>query len=137
MIVLLALQSAMDYLRNEEIIEGSIKINYQTVQQKVLAVIPTKKIAAEIVKFASERIQDTITTNDELKYRSCYEQRMKETPRFKIVNHVVVKGETLEQLSQRYGINWRVIQRVNHMNEGDKLMVGQRLRIPSKIHQLI
>ena len=136
-IVLLALQSAMDYLRKEEIIEGAIKINYQTVQQKVFAVIPTEKIATGIVKFAADKIQDVIANDDVPNYRVCRDHHREENPRFKIVNHVVDNGETLDVLSQRYGVHWRVIQRVNHLDTGHKLFVGQNLRIPSKMHKLI
>lgn len=136
-IVLLAVQSAIDFLRKKEIIEGSIKINYQTMQQKLLAVIPTEKIATGIFDFATKRIRDAVTNNDEPNYRVCRDQLREEKPGFKIVNHVVNEGETLAELSQRYGVHWRVIQRVNHLSDGHKLPVGQRLRIPSKIHQLI
>ena len=136
-IVLLALQSAMNYLRKEEIIEGSIRINYPVIQQKVLAAIPTKKIAAGIVKFTTERIQDAIANDEEPNYRVCHDQQREENSHFKIINHIVDKDETLEQLSQRYGVHWRVIQRVNHLSDKHKLLVGQRLRIPSKMHQLI
>jgi nucleoid-associated protein YgaU len=136
-IVLLALQSAMNFLRKEEIIEGSIKIKYTVIQQKVLAAIPTKKIAAGILEFAVERIHDAVTNDDEPNYRVYHVQQGEEKPGFKIVNHVVDEGETLEELSQRYGVHWRVIQRVNHLIDGNKLFTGQRLRIPSKMHKLI
>ena len=68
-IVLLALQSAMNYLRKEEIIEGSIRINYPVIQQKVLAAIPTKKIAAGIVKFTTESV--CCDSNQKNCHRNC------------------------------------------------------------------
>jgi len=136
-IVLLAMQSAMDYLRKEQIIEGSIEINYQTMQQKLKAAFPTKKISIRILEFAAARSRNAITNNDAPNYRVCRDQQREEQPGFKIVNHVVDEGETLVELSQRYGVHWRVIQRVNHLGDEHKLLVGQRLRIPSKMHQLI
>ena len=136
-IVLLAMQSAMNFLRKEEIIEGSIKINYTVIQEKVFEAIPTKKIAAGILEFAVERIQDAVTNSDEQNYRVYHDQQREEKPGFKIVNHVVDEGETLEEISQRYGVHWRVIQKVNHLSYGHKLFAGQRLKIPSKMHKLI
>ncbi len=127
----------MDYLRKEEIIEGSIKINYQTIQQKVFSVIPTKKIANGMFKVATEGIKDVVANDDAPHHHFSYDQQGEQTSGFKIVNHVVDKGETLNELSQRYGVHWRVIQRVNHLIDGNKLFIGQRLRIQSKMHKLI
>lgn len=136
-IVLLATQSAMDYLRQEEIIEGSIKINYQTVQQKLLAVIPTEKIKTGIIEFAANKVHDSLNKDNQGDFQVCRDQYREEIPRFKIVNHVVDDGETLDELSQRYGVHWRVIQKVNHLSNEHKLFIGQKLRIPSKMHKLI
>ena len=94
-VVLLALQSAMDYLHQQEIIEGSIKINYQTIQQKMVAAIPTRKIANEIVKFATEGIKDVIANDHAPHHHVSYDQSGERNSRFKIVNHVVDNGETL------------------------------------------
>ena len=136
-IVLLALQSAMDFLRKEDIIEGSIKVNYQAVQQKVVAAIPAEEIAAGILKFATNKIKEVVTKDDATPFRISFDQKKEKKSRFKIVSHVVGNGETLGNLSRRYGIHWRVIQRVNHLDTGQKLFIGQKLKIPSKMHQLI
>ena len=136
-VILLALQSATDYLRKQKIIEGSIEINYQTVQEKLFAIIPTEKIATGILEFATEKIKDVVAKDDEIQYQVSCDQPKEESPRFKIISHEVHNGETLVELSKRYGVHWRVIQRINHLDTEHKLFVGQKLRIPSKMHQLI
>ncbi len=135
-IVLLAIQSAMDYLRKEEIIEGSIKINYPTVQRKLLVFIPTEKIAGSIFDFVSNKVHDTIDKQNQNNDASNSEQHHRDFPSYRIVFHVVKDGETLSELSQEYGVHWRVIQKINHINDEQRLSVGQMLKIPSKVKNL-
>jgi len=76
-IVLLVIQSAMKYLRKEEIIEGSIKINYPNMQRKLLALIPTEKIANGIFEFTEDRIQGAIAgekQTDKWAYQEAYNE---------------------------------------------------------------
>lgn len=136
-IVLLALQSAMNYLRKQDIIEGSIEINYPIVQQKLVGSIPAKKIAAGLFEVILDKIQSGANNNYQATFPARHDQVRERNPHFKIVEHVVDRGETLNELAQRYGVHWRVIQRVNHLADGRDLFVGQRLKIPSKMHQLI
>ena len=105
--------------------------------KKELVVIPVEKIARGILEIVAEKIHDAVMNDNEANYQVFHDQHSQEKPRFQIVNHVVDQGETLMELSQRYGVHWRVIQRVNHLGDGHKLFAGQRLRIPSKMHQLI
>ncbi|MCU0642657.1 MAG: LysM peptidoglycan-binding domain-containing protein [bacterium] len=132
-IVLLALQSAMNYLRKEEIIEGSIEINYPVVQQKLVGTIPAKKIAAGILHFTAQTIQGAITTELRAEERSSVNPVYhEEVPAYKIVYHVVNEGESLNILSQKYNIHWRVIQKVNRMDDAQPLYIGQVLKIPTR-----
>jgi LysM repeat protein len=43
--------------------------------------------------------------------------------------HVVLPGETLFRIGQRYNLTWTTIQRANHLS-GIKIYAGQRLIIP-------
>ena len=132
-IVLLALQSAMDYLRKEEIIEGSIEINYPVIQQKLLAAVPTKKIATGMLHFAAHTVQNAIATELRAGENASFvSARTEDAPAFKIVYHIVTEGESLGGLAQRYNVHWRVIQKVNRMSDDEPMYVGQVLKIPSR-----
>ncbi len=136
-IVLLALQSAMDYLRKEEIIEGSIEINYPVIQQKLVGSISTKKIATGILHFAAQTIQGAIAT--ELRAEECSVAKSvcsEEVPAYKVVYHIVKAGDSLSLLSQKYNIHWRVIQKANRISDEQPLYVGQVLKIPSRASNL-
>ncbi len=136
-IVLLALQSAMDYFRKEAIISGSIEINYPVIQQKLVAAISIRHIAAGLVEFTMNKIQGAANHEIQRNFQVCRDQFVEKAPRFKIIEHVVEHGETLNELSQRYGVHLLVIQRVNHLHTDYKIFVGQKLKIPSKTHELI
>ncbi len=47
------------------------------------------------------------------------------------VKHVVIRGETLTQISKKYGVSIQSIQRVNSI-QNDKIFEGQVLLIPDK-----
>ena len=132
-IVLLALQSAMNYLRKEEIIEGSIEINYPVIQQKLVGNISTKKIATGVFHFAAQTIQGAIAT--ELRAEECSVTKSScsgGVPSYKIVYHIVKAGESLNVLSQKYNIHWRVIQKANRISDEQPIYVGQVLKIPTR-----
>jgi len=136
-IVLLALQSAVDFLRKEEIIEGSIEINYPVIRQKLRTAVPTKKIATGILQFTAHTIQNAITTELRAEERSPSENyNHEEVPAFKIVHHIVNEGESLSVLSQKYNIHWRVIQKVNRISDEQPMYVGQALKIPTRNNNL-
>jgi murein DD-endopeptidase MepM/ murein hydrolase activator NlpD len=46
--------------------------------------------------------------------------------------HIVRKGETLSTIAQRYRVSVGTIARRNGLKDPDRLMVGQRLRIPRR-----
>lgn len=136
-IVLLALQSAMDYLRQEEIIEGSIRVNYPVIRQKLIAALPPKKIAAGLVQRAAGTVKKTAAAPVYAAENGWSEaERADALPSFRIVYHVVTAGESLADLAQRYQIHWRVIQKANHISAGEPLYVGQVLKIPSRIKNM-
>ncbi len=136
-IVLLALQSAMDYLRQEEIIEGSIRINYPMFKQKLIAAVPTRKIVSGMAQVVARTVQHAASVEfgrgENLTSKtSAFEKQ----PAYKIVYHVVAEGESLAELAQRYQVHWRVIQKANQMADDEPLFVGQVLKIPSRIKKL-
>ncbi|MBN1155179.1 LysM peptidoglycan-binding domain-containing protein [candidate division KSB1 bacterium] len=48
-------------------------------------------------------------------------------------NHVVQRGETLQDLSNMYGVAHQVIMKVNRMYEASELQVGQNVYIPTRM----
>ncbi len=136
-IVLLAFQSAMDYLRRQEIIEGSIKINFAVIQQKLFAAIPAKKIATGMLQFAEAKIEDGVILEVQVKESaSLIKSSIEGESVFKIVYHRVREGESLRELAQQYAIHWRVIQRMNQLLDGQPIYVGQVLKIPMRKRNL-
>jgi len=131
----LALQSALGYLRREEIIYGSIEINYKALQRKVFEVIPTEEISKAIINAATSKMNDSfkshpensIDSGDDIERRNSY---------FKEIVHVVHRGETLYDLSERYGVSWKVIKKINRLENMNQLWVGQKLRIPTRLASL-
>lgn len=51
----------------------------------------------------------------------------------KVEFHVVKKGETIEEISQKYGIKMRSIYRKNRMKKGTSLKAGQKLHLRKRI----
>lgn len=136
-IVLLALQSAMGYLRNEQIIEGSIRINYSVIQQKLIGAVPVRKITSGMVQaIAQTALQSVSPKLHAAEYCLAEGRDTKDVAAFKIVHHVVAEGESLAALAQIYGVHWRVIQKVNRIGDDEPLFVGQILRIPTRTERL-
>lgn len=52
---------------------------------------------------------------------------------FKFVSHVVSPGETLFDLEKSYGANWKVIQRINKIEDPFRLKTGTIIRVPIRI----
>lgn len=52
---------------------------------------------------------------------------------FKLESHVVSPGETLFDLEKSYGTNWKVIQRINKIENPLRLKVGTIIWIPVRI----
>ncbi len=135
-VVWLALQSALGYLREEEIIHGSIEINYPVLQRKVLEVIPTEQISEAIIHLVTKKLRDALDADEERSFLIHRKKDKKSSTVFREIVHVVDCGDTLTDLSDRYGVSWKVIKKINHIENKDRLQVGQRLRIPSRVTHL-
>ena len=53
----------------------------------------------------------------------------KPTPKVEARFHTVVRGETLYSISRSYGLNVNDLIRINDLDPGAPIYVGQRLRI--------
>ncbi|MCP4660848.1 MAG: LysM peptidoglycan-binding domain-containing protein [bacterium] len=49
------------------------------------------------------------------------------------VIHVVSRGETLSKIARRYGVAVSTIMAANNLRSPDRIYVGQRLRVPSRV----
>jgi len=49
------------------------------------------------------------------------------------VIHVVRRGETLSKIARRYGVAVSAIMAVNNLRSPDRIYVGQRLRVPTRV----
>ena len=136
LVVWLALQSALGYLRKEEIIYGSIEINYPALQKKVLEIIPTEQISEAIIHIVTKKLKETLAPGEEQKSRFYRTDDVAARQNFREVVHVVHRGDTLSDLSEKYGVSWKVIKKINRIVNKDQLLVGQKLRIPSRLNNL-
>lgn len=133
LVVLMALQSVLNYLRKEEIVKGSIEINYPVIKRKMFSLMPADKISHSIVQFVPTKVADAKFIRERLREKFFAEPLLEESPVYKMVTHIVADGETLIELGERYGVHWRVIQKVNHIPDEQMMYVGQMLKIPSKV----
>ncbi len=53
--------------------------------------------------------------------------------RIATVIHVVRRGETLSKIARRYGVAVSTIMAANNLRSPDRIYVGQRLRVPSRV----
>jgi len=138
-IVVLALQSGMSYLKKEEILVGEIRVNYPVLKEKLLKLVPTDKITDKLLDVVNTKISQAITTDKETIINNVSEgvngsfEKNRET---RTVVHVVTQGETLSELSEFYGISSQVIKKINNIQGEGKLSVGQRIRIPERAKNL-
>ena len=138
-IVVLALQSGMGYLKKEDIIVGEIRINYPVLKEKLLKLVPTKKIADKLLDVVNTKISQAFATKKETKTSAASENTIEPVNKNTVSRtfvHVVTRGETLVELSDIYGIPSPVIKKINNIQEKQKLLVGQRIRIPSRSKNL-
>lgn len=49
------------------------------------------------------------------------------------VIHVVRRGETLSKIARRYGVAVNTIMAANNLRSPDRIYIGQRLRVPSRV----
>jgi|SaaInl7_135m_RNA_FD_contig_21_3436677_length_597_multi_15_in_0_out_0_1 LysM repeat protein len=138
-IVVLAIQSGMGYLKKEDIIVGEIRINYPVLKEKLLKLVPTKKIADKLLDVVNTKISQALGTKKETKTSAASENTIEPVNKNTVSRtfvHVVTRGETLVELSDIYGIPSPVIKKINNIQEKQKLLVGQRIRIPSRSKNL-
>lgn len=136
LVIWLALQSALGYLREQEIIYGSIEINYPVLQKKALEIIPTEEISEALIHLITKKLKESLTPETEQQNRFYRTNEVTNRKSFKEIVHVVHQGDTLTELSEQYGISWKVIKKINRIENKDQLLVGQRLRIPSRLNNL-
>ena len=46
--------------------------------------------------------------------------------------YVVKSGDTLSEIGARFGVDWRDIARINHIENPDLIFPGQKFKIPNK-----
>jgi hypothetical protein len=56
-----------------------------------------------------------------------------ENPLFRFESHIVNPGENLFDLERSYGTNWKVIQRINKIEDPYRLTVGTIIWVPVRI----
>jgi len=134
-IVVLALQSGVGYLQKQDVLIGDMKINYPVLKEKILKLIPTKKITEKLKDVVNSKISEAFAGESETK-DDVFSESVKDYGKPRIVVHVVAQGETLAALSQKYGIPWQVIKKINDIHNENELVVGQQLRIPARVRNL-
>lgn len=138
-IVVLALQSGMSYLKKEEILVGEIKINYPVLKEKLLKLIPTEKITDKLMGVVNTKISQAFSTETKPQNQiisDTAKESFNEYQESSIVVHIVTQGETLSELSHIYGISSQVIKKINNIGDENELTVGQKIRIPSRSQNL-
>ncbi len=134
-VVVLAIQAGMSFLRKEGIISGEIKINYAVVKEKVLKIIPTEKISEKLLDIVNSKIRDGLTSKvnaAENNFSHQLNHQNTASAKTQVIVHVVSQGETLSELSLRYGVHRKVIKKMNDLDDDGGLNVGQKIRIPAK-----
>ena len=140
-IVVLALQSGMGYLKKEEILVGDMKINYPVLKEKLMKLVPTEEISEKLKDIVTAKISEALasekrTSNEVYTKKITRNYNRKTTRSTRVLVHVITHGETLNELSSLYGVPWQVIKKINNIANEKQLTVGQQLRIPSRIRNL-
>ncbi|MBC8180038.1 LysM peptidoglycan-binding domain-containing protein [candidate division KSB1 bacterium] len=138
-IVVLAIQSGMSFLKKEEILVGEIRINYPVLKEKLLKIVPTNKITDKLLDVVNTKVSQALTTEKETKISIASEnviETFEQNKGSRTVVHVVAQGETLSELSSIYGISSLVIKKINNIQDEKQLSVGQRIRIPDRSKNL-
>lgn len=100
-----------------------------------------------VVAFSQGWIQIVINSeyfkNDRMESKSgiIYNVRLEESqenprvlsPTFQLIDYKVESGETLFDLENRFGTNWKVIQKVNKIEDPLHLKPGTVIRIPVRV----
>ncbi len=93
--------------------------------QRWITVVVNPNGHAKPLEFEQENYFDQ--RNDESILNNFQKNRM-----FDIVRHPVEPGETLIDLEKRYGTNWKVIQKLNRINDPIRLTPGEMIWVPVK-----
>ncbi|NOZ60488.1 MAG: LysM peptidoglycan-binding domain-containing protein [Calditrichaeota bacterium] len=132
-VVVLAIQAALGYLKKEGIISGEIKINYTAVKEKIFEAIPKEKIAKEVKGLIYQKVKEGIDSRvDQLgtEFSQKLNDVQKDDSEQKMLIHVISDGETLRELSEKYGVSDKVIKKINKIHGDRDLTVGRELLIP-------
>jgi len=132
-VVVLAIQAALGYLRKEGIVSGEIKINYSAVKEKLFEAIPKEKIAEEIKGLIFQKVKEGVNSQFDQFGRE-FSQKINDAKNDeseqKMLIHVISDGETLRELSEKYGVPDKVIKRINKIRGDRDLTAGKQLLIP-------
>jgi membrane-bound lytic murein transglycosylase D len=105
---------------------------------KQTAAIPTK-IAANAQKVSEDSDDDTTPSHDE--YTAATTPKNAEVDNefavttktvTQIINHKVLRGETIFSIAKRFSTTPNVIRNLNHMN-ANAVKVGQKIKVPAKV----
>ncbi|HDQ00200.1 MAG TPA: LysM domain-containing protein [bacterium] len=134
-VVVLAIQAGMGYLKKQEIISGNIKINYPVLKEKILKLIPTEKIAEKVQNAVTSQIKQAVSSKIDDWQRDSIGSSQPDfvaSPQQKMLVHVVIEGETLGELSEAYDVPADVIKKINKIKDERDLTVGKQLKIPAR-----
>ncbi|MDW7679324.1 MAG: LysM domain-containing protein [bacterium] len=134
-VVVLAIQAGMGYLKKQEIISGNIKINYPVLKEKILKLIPTEKIAEKVQNAVTSQIKQAVSSKIDDWQRDSFGGSQPDfvaSPQQKMLVHVVIEGETLGELSEAYDVPADVIKKINKIKDERDLAVGKQLKIPAR-----
>ncbi len=91
----------------------------------------------KIVVNGREISDDIKNVGNEIVPQQRYEIEMKndfnENRLFKFKSHIVNPGESLFDLERSYGTNWKVIQRINKIEDPYRLTVGTIIWVPVRL----
>ena len=132
-VVVLAIQAALGYLRKEGLVSGEIKINYSVLKKKIIKAIPKEKIAEEAKSLIYQKIKNGVDSQFD-QIGSEFSQKIlkdeDDDSQRNMLIHIVSDGETLRELSEKYGVPDKVIKKINNLRSDRDLKVGKELLIP-------
>ncbi len=131
-IFVMGIQSLFGRLQDEGIVKGSIEINYPVLQEKVISIIRSDEFKNLVKKINDSEVTDYVSPPEaqagELINCATTVCTVKDSRFFK---HIVRRGETLSNLAQYYGVSWKVIKKINRIDNARYIYEGQNLIIPN------
>ena len=100
-IIVLAIQSTIDYLRKHGIIASSINLNYQVLNAKFLELIPAKKLQGIFLQHNTSKNKYFKYVIDDSRKNNVDGFQDKGKKSYRLLWYVVREGETLDKLSQK------------------------------------